>query len=306
MKRTVFATNRNTLGPLTGAALVLAASSYANDLLSPLEWAELGGGLYEIEIPDERATAGVVVLIDFGLNALERYAVEVVYPADNRLQAWGVVLTDTNGVLWTGVGPTVGAYRWSDGTDRIGSAPVPAQLSVIGSVWLTRPSVEDIQRGTSIRLDAPAGTASIFFFDRTDAAPLLTSSLLGVDIQAILASDPSVSALVADPQFAHRIFPNVLPQTAGTPSIVYFEVSDLPELTFTTRLADTAKNTKLQIDCYGKRYKDAKQLADTVRNALDVDDQAQGGLSILFETSRDLYDDATSCHRVSMDFNVWR
>ena len=301
MIRTVFAINRSTLAPLTGAALVVVGATWA-DVPVAVDWRELGGGRYVLEVDDAVAASGVVALVDFGVGGLERWALSVFEPEDMRRQALGVVVTSPDGALWVGAAPALGAYRWDDGTDRIGSAPAAVAISSLGAdaVWLWLPSEADISAGVNARVDAPPGAAGLYWHRRTVPSTILdVDAALGVSIAALLAT-PSLEALVGQ-----RVFPNLLPQEVRKPAITYYVVSDVPESSVTTPTASTTRNARVQIDVYSRTYAEAQQIARLVEVAMDVSAPSPG-LSAWLETSRDLYDDVTQDHRVSMDFNVWR
>ncbi len=118
---------------------------------------------------------------------------------------------------------------------------------------------------------------------------------------AALSTDPALARLVGD-----RIYPNLLPQECLQPAIVFYVLNDTPENTLTTKVADTAKNAQLQVDVTSPDYDQAATVALVTAGVLGDLANPSPGLSANLESSRELYDNATQLHRVSMDFNVWR
>lgn len=110
-----------------------------------------------------------------------------------------------------------------------------------------------------------------------------------------LVANTGVTSLVAQ-----RVFPNRAEQGAAAPFVVQSVISEARQNTFT---GTTLNRQRLQVDCYAKKYLEARAVADAVDavvSALDLPD-----LSAWRVGARDLYDDATQLHRVSIDFAVW-
>ena len=82
-------------------------------------------------------------------------------------------------------------------------------------------------------------------------------------IYNLLANDAGVSALVSN-----RISPVLLPQGSAFPAVVYSEVNinATPTKDSNSRL----DFTRVQIDCLATTYEGASELADAVREALNV------------------------------------
>lgn len=136
--------------------------------------------------------------------------------------------------------------------------------------------------------------------------PSRVKTTVGETVRTILTADSATTAIVAG-----RIYPNELPQGVNLPAVVYTTISDTPELTFSTAIANTFKAARVQLDCYarpttagGGAYAQAHALARAVASALG--DVADSDLQINLEAERDLYDNVTQYHRVSLDFTVWR
>lgn len=136
--------------------------------------------------------------------------------------------------------------------------------------------------------------------------PSRLKSSVGETIRGILIANSGVTTLIAQ-----RVYPNELPPNATLPAIVYNVVSDVPENSFTGLTSTTTKNARVQVDCYASpttngdgAYKQVHALARAVELALG--DVADSDLACVLEDTRDLYDNVTQYHRVSMDFSVWR
>lgn len=120
----------------------------------------------------------------------------------------------------------------------------------------------------------------------------------GEAVVALLAADSAVVAIVGA-----RMYPNVAPQGAAAPFLVYQVISDVPE----NSLADTSprlSNIRLQVDCYSTRYLQAHALAEAVEAKLVA--ASTPDFSAWRDTTRDLFDAEAQMHRVSTDFAVWR
>ena len=126
-------------------------------------------------------------------------------------------------------------------------------------------------------------------------------------IRAKLLADAAVTSLVGN-----RIYSNVMLEGSALPAIVCTVVSDVPENSFTGVAATRLKNVRVQVDCYARpapsgvagAYITVHQLAEAV-------DAVLAGLQLpelsgLLEVTRDLFDNETGYHRVSMDFTFWR
>lgn len=127
----------------------------------------------------------------------------------------------------------------------------------------------------------------------------------GEVIRSLLVADAATAAIAGA-----RVYPNELPQNATLPAIVYTVVSAVPENSFTGLVATTTKDHRVQIDCYARptqaagAYDLAHSLAEAVSNVLG--DLSRSDLTGSLENERDLYDNVTQYHRVSLDFAIWR
>lgn len=295
--RTLFAQHRATGAPLTGAVLATSACDVLGVARGGPAWEELGGGRYLITSNAGDEHNCTIALIDFGADALQRYAVEVFHRNDNTNQAWAAVLTDQDGVLWAGAAPTVDSYLWADGTDRIGDAPTTFQLAVLGPVWRWKPTREDMEQGASIVIDPPVGSSSFQIFDSAKpVAPLGLS--LGASLFAALTADDGITALVGT-----RVFPDEMPQAETVPAIVYTVITDPKASTFT---GATLRHARVQIDAYARTMKEAGAVQVEVERVIGAMNTPSPGLSAVQETARTFFDSLNRYHRVEMEFTIWR
>lgn len=128
---------------------------------------------------------------------------------------------------------------------------------------------------------------------------------VGEIIYALLTAAPSVTALVAT-----RVYPNELPQGSELPAIVYTVVSDVPESSLDGSIESAVQGARVQVDCYARpdqaagAYKRVHAVSNAVKSLLgNLSNTVNSGF---FESERDMFDNATQYHRVSMDFTIWR
>ena len=123
-------------------------------------------------------------------------------------------------------------------------------------------------------------------------------------LRAYLLTQSGVSSVVFD-----RAYWNVRPQGAALPALVLQVIDRSPAYTMDGNAA--LAETRVQIDCYGTTYAQAKTLARAVRAPLDGKRFTQS--SIRFEAfrldERDLSEAGTTeaerVHRISLDFQIW-
>jgi hypothetical protein len=132
---------------------------------------------------------------------------------------------------------------------------------------------------------------------------------LGEQLRTLLLADSTVSGLVGT-----RVYPGVMPEALPNaqptlPAIVYTVVDDVPQNALAEAASARLYNARVQMDCYaratssGGAYATAHQVAAAVQNVIgNLTDPA---LNSTAATRRDLYDNTTTYHRVSMDFTVW-
>jgi hypothetical protein len=120
----------------------------------------------------------------------------------------------------------------------------------------------------------------------------------GQAIRAAMLGASEVTDLVEK-----RIYPSRLPANVAFPAVVYTVISSIPEATFEGDAETELVDSRVQIDCYAKGYDDAQALGRVIAVFLtQLDDQ---DLRVQLLDSRDLFEDDTTLHRVSMDFGVW-
>lgn len=85
-----------------------------------------------------------------------------------------------------------------------------------------------------------------------------------------------------------------------TPFIVYSRVSSVPTSTLDGD-APALTRVRVQVDCYGATYEEAKALADSVRAAM-----LAAPFKNLPDSELDLFDSDAKLYRVTMDFFCWQ
>lgn len=123
-------------------------------------------------------------------------------------------------------------------------------------------------------------------------------------LRAFLLAQSGVSSVVSD-----RAYWNIRPQAGPLPALVLQVIDRSPAYTMDGNAA--LAETRVQVDCYGATYAQAKTLARAVRVPLDGKRFTQD--SIRFEAfrldERDLSEAGTTeaerVHRISLDFQIW-
>ncbi len=115
-----------------------------------------------------------------------------------------------------------------------------------------------------------------------------------IAVKTHLAANPAVSALVGT-----RIYPLALPQNVTYPAIRY-QLIDTPRI-YTKDGYSGDSRPRLQIDCWALTYLGAKQLAATVRTAME------GYLYAICVDEQEGYeqDPLPPVYRRILDFQVW-
>ena len=155
---------------------------------------------------------------------------------------------------------------------------------------------------------------------------------VGGQLAYLLKNDAEVAALVGT-----RIYPNIVPQRATFPVVVYNQISS--ERTSVMGRDTGSVDSTWQLDAYAQTYAGARELAVEVRKALQrysgwtpVATQAYAVLErdddvvlerdgdavvqrtligtkliqqIFVEADTDFYEDDTRLHRVSTDLRIW-
>lgn len=305
--RSMLVQSASTGAPLTGASgTALAWNKATGAVRTPPAVVELGGGEYQVTPTDADELIGTVVLVDFGASAMPRYFVNAIHLPDNTNQFWAVVVTTPAGALWSGAAPTVGAYRWAAGTDRLSSAPatvpVPAGST---SLFAWTPSALDITNDATIRVDGPAGSAQPFWNADvrtvTQLIPVLPTSGIEAAVFSALTGNVPLAALVGT-----RVFPDQLPQETQVPALVVTVISDVPESSLDGASSAAVSNALVQVDVYAKTREETRAVATAVKDAMDLKTGSTGGFDCWPSSAGNLFDDETQHYRIRMDFNVWR
>lgn len=128
---------------------------------------------------------------------------------------------------------------------------------------------------------------------------------IGEQVFAKLSADAMVAQLVGQ-----RLFPDILPQGAALPAVVYQVIEERSQNTLSGLSSDDITSTTLQVNCYarpsaagGGGYLQAHAVADAVEAVLG--NLSDVGLSAWLQLRRDLYDNDTEYFRVSLDFSLW-
>jgi hypothetical protein len=101
--------------------------------------------------------------------------------------------------------------------------------------------------------------------------------MLQEGVYQMLAGAPTVTAIIGTPADRLRwsqgregttgIFPGQMPEQAVLPALILVEISGETDVTLDG--PSGLRNTHLQISCYGRSYKEAKNLAETVLGLYD-------------------------------------
>ncbi|MNG11232.1 hypothetical protein D3C84_947530 [compost metagenome] len=115
------------------------------------------------------------------------------------------------------------------------------------------------------------------------------------DVHAVLLAAPAVAALVGD-----RVAAGMLPEGELRPYVTYSLVTG--ERIGSMTDSGLMRHVRLQLDCWSPNYKQAKQIALAVQDAME----ASALFEVVFVGDQDLYDDETKLQRVLLDYSVWQ
>jgi len=123
------------------------------------------------------------------------------------------------------------------------------------------------------------------------------------DLYAYLKNDAGISGYVAA-----RIYPVKMPQNVEYPAITYQLVSTVRSISQSGRV--TLVEGRYQIDSWGNTYASVKNIAQSVRDALQGFRGIMGATRVqgIWEDSnseRDFYEDVTDLRRVTHDFIIY-
>lgn len=112
-------------------------------------------------------------------------------------------------------------------------------------------------------------------------------------IVSALTGYTAVAALVGT-----RVYPLVLPQKAALPAVSYLRVDGVQDSNLSGNSGLEA--VRVQVDCWGRTYAQAKGLADDVADAM-----ASGfGNECVWLSDRDQYEDGAKVFRVILEFSI--
>lgn len=94
------------------------------------------------------------------------------------------------------------------------------------------------------------------------AAPAAGGTTIETAIYSILVQDATINGLVST-----RIYPNLIPQGKAMPAITYQQISGVRDAVMDGPTGLVA--ARFQINCWAKKYNDAKELTEAVRKELD-------------------------------------
>lgn len=185
---------------------------------------------------------------------------------------------------------------WTSGGSRSGNGTVA--LTLTAGRYYVYVVAEDGDGCTTV--SAPLAIAV------TSSTDLATPELA---VKTLLTDDANVSGLIGS-----KVYVQIASQRAKAPYIILRRVSAPHEHTMTAA-AGTAR-ARLQLECYGSTYDQAKLLADYVRGALDgyagnvvTASGTLSGVSIMLDDDGDGFENPASgkgrgTHRVMSDYFV--
>jgi len=110
-----------------------------------------------------------------------------------------------------------------------------------------------------------------------------------------LSADADLIALIGD-----KIYPVVAAQEVTTPYATYFKVS--PGRQYTHGGASNLSTPRIQVDCYGGTYEEAKDLSDLVIAALEKLPQDNPKVQAVFcNDGSDAYEDVSDTYYDNVD-----
>ena len=134
--------------------------------------------------------------------------------------------------------------------------------------------------------------------------------MIEVGLATYLSGHATVGPLVNDPETT-RIFPLLIPEHVRTdaakmPCLVYQRIGTGRDKTFCA--TDSLANVQMQVDLYSRSYKQAKELARAVRQAL-VDYTGPMGDThvdkVFIDVEFDIVETDTGLYRVSQTYTFW-
>ena len=96
-----------------------------------------------------------------------------------------------------------------------------------------------------------------------------------------------------------KVYPLVAPEKVVAPYIVYSRISSTPENTLDG--GSTIVLVRIQVDTYANTYSACKNLAESVRVAMEG-----GVVKSTMQTDQDLFEPDLKVYRISQDYYVWQ
>jgi hypothetical protein len=119
--------------------------------------------------------------------------------------------------------------------------------------------------------------------------------MIEADVRTALIAAAAVTALVGT-----RIAAGVMPEGELRPYVTYQLISAQRPGSMSAH--GTLRNARVQFNCWSQSYSEAKQIAQAVQDAIE----ASPLFDVVFNGDLDLYDDATDCYYVAVDYSVWQ
>lgn len=121
-------------------------------------------------------------------------------------------------------------------------------------------------------------------------------------IYHLLSNDSTLTALLST---ATAIWPEIAPQGAANPCIVFMETT--PEVNNTNDGVSELDVNNIQVDVYADSAAQRNTIAARVRTVLDGASGTYASIvvdSITFQYGLKLYDDIAKCYRFTSDYNL--
>lgn len=128
---------------------------------------------------------------------------------------------------------------------------------------------------------------------------------------AVLLEEALLNFLKTRPAIAEatqgRVYAIEMPQRCAMPAVTFTDVATTPVSQLDG--AGTRRGSRIQVDCWGNGYEQAKQLARSVREALDgyIGEWSGLGVAVEFLGQRDSRwrRGKLALYRVTAEFRVW-
>lgn len=248
----------------------------------------LGAGAYGVMLSDSDVAAGTCFLVEPEPNVLPTHVSGSAYAPSSPIHAMHFELPD--GTLWDGDAPSAALYRSAAGADLL-----PHALVALAAPYLygIAPTAVELAAGVTYLVVGAPGSVGIY--EGSFFLGSVVGASLGASVFAVLSADPTIVSIAGA-----RAYPNVRPQAAQLPLLVYNVVSQVSENALAESAQTRLKHSRLQLDAYATTYKQAHELATAAENVLA--NLSSPDLAGWKDGERDLYDDEAQLHRVSCDY----